>query len=325
MAKYKCEDCGLVFEGDLSTMRCPNCGSSNIKKAKSGFNISKRWLAIGAAVLGVVGLIIALAGGDDKLEASMNVDQGVVTIEVEGVSATTLSKEYKVIIFDDQNSPHGEPLGFIHKKRIAQYSVMQLMEGYCYTFSIERKDGKPIKNVIWKTSNRYCVPTPPVKPEIDRIESGKPDREALVWNNVRVVMKKNGNFTYTIGSQVQNKPVFNNVKPGSYTVVVRNEEGVEASQSLVLNDIKSLAPPLTPAQVQDIFDKVSAGTISASDAQEKLAEGNVNLASIITPDISTLWGALMEAEMGVKFRVEGFQNDPNTNKIKSGSLRLSKI
>ena len=64
--------------------------------------------------------------------------------------------------------------------------------------------------------------------------------------------------------------------------------------------------------------------MSASAAQDKLAEGNVNLSSTIHPDIRTLWGALMEAAMGEKFKVNSFDNDPNTNKIKSGSLSLTR-
>lgn len=324
MAKYKCEDCNHVFEGDLSTMQCPSCGSANIKKAGSGPNINKKWLAICLAALGMIGVIIAIGSGDEKLEASLDENQGFISIKVEGLSATTLNKEYKVVIFDDQNNLHGEPFGFDLEKKTAQYSVMQLMEGRCYTFNIERRDGKPIKNLIWKSSQEYCVPVPAVKPEIDRIEIGVADHTTLVWNHVKVIMKKQGNFTYTIGDKSQSSNEFNNVKPGSYIVVVKNEEGVSVTQPLILNDIKQLDPPLTLVQVQDIFDKVSSGSMSASAAQEKLANGNVNLSRTIQPDIKTLWGALMEAAMGEKFNVNSFDNDPNTNKIKSGSLSLTR-
>ncbi|MGN1156033.1 MAG: hypothetical protein ACI4TK_07635, partial [Agathobacter sp.] len=175
-----------------------------------------------------------------------------------------------------------------------------------------------------KTNHMYCVPITPVKPEIDRIEIGIADNEALVWNKVKVIMKKSGNFTYTIGDKSQTSPEFNNIKPGSYTVIVKNDNGVSVSQPIVLRDIKKLSPPLSLAQIQDIFDKVSSGTMSATVAQDKLAEGNVNLTRTIQPDIRTLWGALMEASMGEKFRVISFENDPNTNKIKSGSLNLLK-
>ena len=168
-------------------------------------------------------------------------------------------------------------------------------------------------------------PVPPVKPEIDHIDPGIADHTALVWNKVKVVMKQDGDFTYSIGDISQTSPEFNGIKPGSYTVTVKNADGVTATQPLVLKDIKKLDPPLTIQQVQDIFDKVSSGKMSASTAQDKLAGGNVNLSKTIQPgDIKTLWGALMEAAMGERFKVNSFDNDPNTNKIKSGSLSLSK-
>lgn len=326
MEKYKCEDCGHVFEGDLSTMQCPACGSSNIKKAKTGIidGNGGKLLIIAVAALGIIGLMALLIHDGDKIDASMRVIGEVIVIDIEGPSATTLNKEYKVVVYDGQNRSHGIA-SFVNKKKMAQYSTMNMMEGQCYTFNIERKDGKTIKNLHWRTSHDYCVPTPPVKPEIDHIEHGTADHNDLVWNKVKVVMKQDGNFTYSIGGKTQNSPEFNGVKPGSYTVTVRNADGVTATQPLVLKDIKKLDPPLTLQQVQDIFDKVSVGSMTASAAQDKLAEGNVNLSQAIQPgDIKTLWGALMDAAMGERFRVNSFDNDPNTNKIKSGSLSLSK-
>ena len=305
MAKYKCEDCNHVFEDDLSTMQCPSCGSANIKKVGSGSNSNKKWLAICLALLllllGMIGVVIGIGSGDKKLEASLDENQGIISIMVDGLSASTLNKEYNVVILDDQNNLHGEPFGFQLKNKTAQYSVMQLMEGRCYTFNIERKDGKPIKNLIWKSSHVYCVPIPAVKPEIDCIDFGVADHTALVWNHVKVIMKKQGNFTYTIGDKSQSYNEFNNVKPGSYIVVVTNEEGVSVTQPLILNDIKQLDPPLTLAQVQDIIDKMSSGSMSDSAAQDKQADGNVNLSSTIQPDVETLWSALMEAAMGDSF------------------------
>lgn len=324
MSMYKCMDCDHKFQGDLSTMQCPSCGSTNITTARSGPKLDMKWILIAVAILFVIGLISIIGGGEKKMEAKLSVEHGLISIEVEGPNAVTLFSDYKVVIFDDQNQQHGQAIGFFKKKKVAQYSVMQLLEGHCYTFNIERKDGKPINNLVWNTSHEYCVPAAPVKPEIERIEIGIADHEKLVWNHVKVIMKKQGIFTYTIGNQSQSSNEFNNLKPGTYMVKVENEEGISTSQSIVLKDIVQLAPPLTLAQVQEIFDKVSSGGMSASAAQEKLAEGNVDLEKTIEPDIKTLWGALMEASMGERFKVNHFDNDPNTNKIKSGSLNLSR-
>lgn len=317
-------DCDHRFQGDLSTMKCPKCGSTNITTSRLGFKLDMKWIFIAIAIIIVIVLLLMLGGGDKKMEAKLSVEHGVVSVEVEGPSAATLFKDYRVVIFDDQNQQHGQTIGFFKNKKVAQYAVMQLMEGRCYTFNIERKDGKSIDNLEWRTSHEYCVPAAPIKPEIERIDIGVADHEKLVWNSVKIIMKEQGDFIYSIGSQSQSSNEFNNITPGSYTVVVENERGYSTSQSFVLREIVQLAPPLTLAQVQEIFDEVSSGAMSASVAQEKLAEGNVNLERTIEPDIKTLWGALMEASMGEKFKVNRFENDPNTNKIKSGSLNLSR-
>ena len=150
MEKYICEDCGHVFEGDLSTMQCPVCGSSNIKKAPSV--LKKRAWIIVATVLGAIlllALLFSIGNDDDKVSASMRVKGEVIVIDVEGPSATALSKEYKVVVYDEQNHPHGTT-GFINKKKFAQYSMVNMMEGQCYIFNLERKDGNSIKNLHWQ-------------------------------------------------------------------------------------------------------------------------------------------------------------------------------
>ena len=39
MSKYKCNNCGHEFEGDLSTQNCPACGNTNIQKKDNTKNI----------------------------------------------------------------------------------------------------------------------------------------------------------------------------------------------------------------------------------------------------------------------------------------------
>lgn len=322
MAKYKCLDCGHKFDGDLSTMQCPNCGSASIKEESRTGAVPWKKVAVVGAILGIVGIAIALlAGGDNKLEAELSDKNGTITINVDGISASSLSKEYKVVIFDDQNNRHNE-LAF-DKNKSAHYAVRNLLQGQRYTFQVARKDNKSF-DIRWKTSNIYCVPVPPISPIIDRIETGVPDHNKLVWKGIKIVMKEQGDFTYKLDDITQSQPIFDNIKPGNHIVEVTNAAGVSVSQPLYLSDIKQLPPSLTLQQVQDIFNQVSSGKMSAADAQAKLAVGNVNLSVTIRPDIKTLWGALMEAEMGVQFNVVSFDNDPTTNKIKSGTLKISR-
>ena len=322
MTKYRCLDCGHEFGGDLSTMQCPNCGSTQIKEKSRTGAIPWKKVVIAGVILGVVWLVISfLAGGDNKLEAELSDKNGTITINVDGISASSLSKEYQVVIFDDQNNRHNV-LAFDQNKS-AHYAVRNLLQGQCYTFQVARKDNKSF-DIRWETSNIYCVPVPPISPVIDRIEPGVADHNKLVWNGIKIVMKEQGDFTYKLDDIAQSQPIFNNIKPGNHIVEVANAAGVSVTQPLYLSDIKQLSPPLTLQQVQNIFNQVSSGNLSATDAQAKLAVGNVDLSVTIWPDIKTLWGALMEAEMGAQFNVVSFDNDPTTNKIKSGTLKISR-
>lgn len=331
MSKYKCIDCSHVFGGDLSTMNCPNCGSSNIKKGGGGGigtigNLPWGKILIGVVVVIVLGIIIARCSRESSILARMAEKGGVIYIEVDGVRKSKLKSDYKIVIYDDKTKIH-QTLGFGGSDAIVKYPVDQLLENNCYTFNIERKSGSSIKQLTWETSNQYCVPIPPaplVRPEIESIDHGVADHTTMVWNQVKVIMRNHGSFTYYLDGLEQASHVFNNVKPGNHEVVVKNAEGLQSSQAFFLKDIKKLDPPLTIDQVQKIFDKVTLGTMSATSAQAKIAVGGVYLTSVMEPDIKTLWGALQEASMGVSFRVKSFDNDPNTNKIKSGTLILSK-
>lgn len=307
-------------------------------------NLLWLWITLGVvgalAIVAVV-LFLVLGNASHPISATLTEKGGTIFIELSGERPSTLKSDYKVVVYDDNNSVHA-PIFFNGSETRVRYSTTNLLEGGCYTFNVERKDGKYIKDLIWTTSNRYCVPvTEPVtvveaidtvpapvivKPEIERITNGVPNSQKGVWNKVVVIMKDTTiSYTYTIGDITQKSPEFNGLKPGNYTVTVETADGYSTTAPLLLNSIKKLDAPLTVEEVQAVFDKVSDGSMSASAAQNKLAVGNVNLSSVIEPDIRTLWGALMEAAMGEKFKVVSFTNDPNTNKIKSGTLKLSKV
>lgn len=327
MAKFKClnSDCNQIFDGDMSTMECPHCGSTEFKKA--GGNIPWKIIGIIGGILVAVIIIILFILPSDQPIASMQDKGHVLVLEVKNVKEAKLQKEYRFVVYDETNSMH-QVLNFNGKTNLVQYDVSYMLLGQCYNFALERKDGKRIENLKWSTSTQYCVPVPPAppaKPVIESIEIGASDPERQVYKKVTIYMKEEGDYTYVIGDIKQSSPEFTDLKPGEYTVYVSNSDGVETSQEIILKKIKRLPPPLTLTQIQSVFDKVSSGAMSASVAQDSLANGNVDLLITIQPgDIKTLWGALMEAAMGESFVVGGFQNNPSTNKIKSGTLKLSR-
>ena len=329
MAKFKCLDskCGQFFDGeDMTTTQCPHCGSTEFEKV--GGNIPWKIIGIiGGVLIAVIILIAIIIPPASQPIVSMQDKGQVLVLEVKNVKVANLKKEYRFVVYDETNSMH-QTLSFNGKTNLVQYNISHMLSGQCYNFALERKDGKHIDNLRWSTSTQYCVPVPPAppaKPVIESIEIGASDSERQVYKKVTIYMKEEGDYTYVIGDIKQSSPEFTDLKPGEYTVYVSNSDGVKTSQEIILKKIKRLPPPLTLTQIQSVFDKVSSGAMSASVAQDSLANGNVDLSITIQPgDIKTLWGALMQAAMGESFVVGDFQNNPNTNKIKSGTLKLSR-
>lgn len=329
MAKFKClnSDCNQTFDGDMATMQCPHCGSTEFKNA-SGTIPWKVIGIIGGVLIAIIIIAALLTPSPDQPIASMQEKDGqILVIEVKNVKETKLKSDYKLVVYDETNEVH-QVLNFNGKTNLVQYNISHMLSGQCYNFALERKDGKHIDNLRWSTSAQYCVPVPPAppaKPIIESIEIGASDPERQVYKKVTIYMKEEGDYTYIIGDIKQSSPEFTDLQPGDYTVYVSNSDGVQTSQEFILRRIRRLPPPLTLAQIQSVFDKVSNGVMSASVAQDSLANGNVNLSATIQPgDIRTLWGALMAASMGESFVVGDFQNNPSTNKIKSGTLKLSR-
>ena len=83
------------------------------------------------------------------------------------------------------------------------------------------------------------------------------------------------------------------------------------------------------AEAQRIFDMVSNGKMTEGQALTSLSKGRVALSST-TDGKQTLIEVLHEMEMGaaiddpVFYNIVSFQTDPNTGKIKSGTLMIEK-
>lgn len=86
---------------------------------------------------------------------------------------------------------------------------------------------------------------------------------------------------------------------------------------------------ISQSEAQRIFDMVSNGKMTEGQALAALSKGKVSLAST-TDGMQTLIEVLHEMEMGattddpVFYNIVSFQNDPNTGKIKSGTLIIEK-
>lgn len=335
--RFTCKNCGCTFEGDASTRTCCSCGSSDIKVKKGGGIAMPKWVKIAAIAVAVIILIILLlkgCGGNSDLTARYIDERPVsVKIELSGVNKNRL-KDYKVQML--LGTDVLDTRKFNPKSGLAIFPCEIMLPSTCYNFRIVYKDGKPVENMRWITSTQICMPEKeklPEAPVISEIEQIV-DRDNKVYTVTIIIADSSNADSYSLllegvepsDDSWQSDNVFKNIKPGSYTAYAKNGQ-LLAYYPVYLPEIKELPKPLTLQEIQKIFDAVSAGSMSPSVAQDKLAAGNVNLTNpVISEDggtISTLFGVLMEASQGCRFKVKSFQNDPNTNKIKSGTLNIS--
>lgn len=292
-------------------------------------------------VLGIIIAVVIGAGGfaayklwPREISVSLNAEKDPIEVTVNtSISPTDLKENYQVVVYNQNNKVHTY-LKFDGVSKKVTYEKIHLLDGQKYTFQLIKNDLTVPKSIKWSTNNVFTKPQSIVEGKeetkysevsIEKIEMGTPDYNKKVWNGVKIIMRDDEQeYTYSIGNKKQNEPVFNGLKPGDYEVVVTNSEGVEDTQPLFLANIENKETPLTKEQVQSIFDMVSQKSLSVSEAKSRLSVGPVKLASSVQDgEINTLFELLDDAyNYQTKVTVVSFDVDKNTNKIKSGTLKV---
>ena len=340
MGKYKCKSCKKTFESDSAPSVCPHCDKSVefIPMNKSGVKVPKWAWVIASVVAAILLLVLLIKGCDPSGTATLSPEGGVLKITVGDINKGKLKSGYKVEVLVD--AERVDMIGFNGRDNVAVYDMQRMMVGVMYTFRIvSAKDKKPANEIRWTNSYQYqidALPPAPVFacPAYEKVRN----QERKEWTVVVSIadtssadsyaMVKQGDEDEPKAWQSSNEFVFASV-PGGLTLTIwaKNDSG-ERSTDIYLEEIKDLPKPITKAEVQAVLDGVSSGRVSLSAAQDKLAGGNVNLSrSVTTSDggqMHTLLDVLMEASgFQTRFFVNGFQLDPTTNKIKSGTLSIS--
>ena len=329
---FTCKSCGHVFEGGPATKKCPVCGSSEIKVGGNG-KLPKWVKPVLIAVAIIIVIILLLKGCNScsrSLEPSLTVKSGMVIVTIDNVPSHKLKSDYNVQVLFQQELLG--TMGFNTKTGEYNYALSNLLVGNCYTFRVVTKKGQPVAKVQWKTSNQYCLETPPPAPsfEVEIV----PNEETKRYTVTIIVDDTSSADQFAFesahadesGIKWQSSNEFRNVEHGEYVAYARNSSGIHSVPKF-LPIIKKKPKPLTASQIQGVLDAVSAGRMTVSTAQDSIASGNVNLRkSIHTSDggtLSTLYAVFIEASTGTYFKLQGFQIDQRTNKIMSGSLDVS--
>ena len=79
MKKFKCNQCGNIFDGDITTTECSSCGSGNIKEMK-GF--PKGILYVIGVVVFVVLLILLWPKNHLELDLSCDLANNVIIKDI---------------------------------------------------------------------------------------------------------------------------------------------------------------------------------------------------------------------------------------------------
>lgn len=279
MSKFKCNDCGQIFVGNFATQQCPNCGSTNFKKAGSDFPWKKILIAVGA-ILVLLLLIMIFAGGDIKMEAYLTNDNQSVKIKIEGISENDLRKNYRVMYSSSSDQNNYQQLLF-GNEQTAKVSIATLDEGETYTFYVvERNEENGMKEpdgLKWKTTNQYTRPLPPSPPKIS-VETSADCHSGTYTVTIKVIEGSADKFY--LEDEAQSNPVFNNVAPrnGAYFVKVYD------SSTQLESEIEQVFCPAIKAfhvdiaKIQEAFRKVGNGTLRVGDAMSIINNGkNIKL------------------------------------------------
>ena len=336
MSKYKCNKCGNKFQGDFTTDRCPKCGSDDIELQKP----YAKYAIIAVSVLLAIVIMVSIVNSLSKEEpvASLAVKGGNVEISVSGVSASKLSQNYVVNVFDSQTNLITS-LPFLKNSKIATLASNRMIMDMCYSFSVQARPQASIPMVKWITSQQYCTPANDggnnSKNDGDRQTiltvsaiNSVPDRTTkaytitIVIDNVDAFNDISYALTNDKNKIVQtNNPVFHNIKSGTYTIDIVSGDGQTLSQPLILKDIKELQPAITKEEFQSILNQVASGAMSSGEACDKLNCCSARLKQSTTKGKEQVYDILQDAEAnGIRYTIVSFDINPNDNSVVNGSV-----
>lgn len=273
--KYKCceQECGHVFEGDMSTTQCPECGSENIKPL--GSKIPK-WVWIALGIIAVFVFIILIMKGcshEDKIIATLaDKSNDTLMISVEGVASKTLVSKYRIKISNNNNADV-ENRPFLRNSNSISICKSDFLPGVSYYFSLEDLKGNVPKNFQWKGINTYYHPFPPVSPKIDRFEYKCPDYKSQTYGEVIIVLKEDSTqmgVEYYLDSLTQDSNIFHNITAGSHLCRVTNADGLVDTMMIKLPKIEPLPQKITIEKMNRIFSKLHNKDITLGEAWKSI-------------------------------------------------------
>lgn len=289
--KYKCKECGHIFEGNLSTDCCPECGG-DVETYSGGPFSNMPWKKI-FIVIGIIAIILLMClifRKDNKTaNYSITVSQDSINVYVE-VSCTNdslnlreLRDSCQILVYDTNEVQLDNPRLFSLKSNKMSYAISMFEPGCTYKVVLgKRKGGKEI------CSDTFTIPLPPSPPVIavePAIAETDPKDKCRLLGTYKVVIKvKEGKADkFSIDGVEYDSNIITGVEPRtkeSQYVIVRayNSEDRLWSDSVSyklppINQSTMFAPNIK--EIQEIFDRVATTDktkkMQPGDAMEKIS------------------------------------------------------
>jgi len=289
--KYKCKECGHIFEGDLSTTSCPECGSEDIVPLREGFFSKFPWKKVLIAI-GIIAIIVLayllIRAPHHHTQYSISVSQDSVSVYVkafcvgDSLDLRELRDSCQVLVMDSNDVQMDNPRLFSLKSNKLIYEISMFEPGCTYEVVLsKRKGGMKI------CSASFTIPLPPTPPVISVepavAETDPNDKCRLLGTYmVKIVVEKGTADKYSIDGDEYSSNVITGVKPrpkNSQYVIVR---AYNAEDRLWSDSVSYKLPPinmralkaLSQSEIQQIFDKVAQRKMMAGDALDEIANGN---------------------------------------------------
>lgn len=326
--KYKCNNCGHEFFGDLSTSECPECGSQEIKPIKSGFP-KWLWVVIAAmAFLIIMLLLFKSCSHEEKIIGKLdNVSSQAIKISIKGVSARDLSLKYYILANNDKENPL--VYRFVGKDNSLIIYKSKLTPGTTYSFVfIETATKSTPKDFKWEGSNTYYHPLPPRPPQIDTVLYHNPDYKSQSYERVEVILKNDSTqegLEYYLDNEKQSSSEFNGVTVGLHEIIVKNNKALSDTFDIILPQIAKPAKKVTIEEMNDILDLLHRREIEIGKARTSISpKKDIRLKTSID-GAKTLYEVMQRTrqEGANSYKVVSCEYDEN-NRIIQGSLVLER-
>ena len=264
MKKYKCCDCGKIWEAAEEPFECPDCHSANIVEVISGgkltLTLKKYWWIIAVAiVLAVVLFLLSPSKGSTNVTTKQDKKYHTLTVELSG----DYTSQYALVLKQDGVIMHQHILNDGN----AEHTFTDLCGTYTLDVTWLGKGDAPQTN---NYNNEFdfgdwCNETLiddvnilKLRPEIKEIKS-TPRRIIKKGDTytVQVILHPGGvdDVEYAVDNgQWQNNNTFRNLKPGKHTYYVRN-----ANQHAYIDSIQR---PLEEATKGDITTEKLNGLLN---------------------------------------------------------------